>query len=166
MTRVTFRPEISPRITEPSAIHTGPSGNPKPVAMMRISGISYSPILLPKTRVPGEGRDPSCNISDAIDGSRPSPGMRYCAIWLPVHLADDLGPFVERRQGLVGGFRRQADDDARHSHVAPPLDRGDILDRAEHRDRRLGEAAAGFGQHLLVLGDRVLDVAAAGDRDP
>src|SRR5581483_4988464 len=43
-TRVTFLPEISPRITEPSAIHTGPSGKPRPLARMRISGMAPSPV--------------------------------------------------------------------------------------------------------------------------
>src|SRR5207249_7654060 len=43
--RVTFRPEISPRITEPSAIHTGPSGKPRSRARILISGIRVPPGL-------------------------------------------------------------------------------------------------------------------------
>src|SRR4029077_11785706 len=40
--RVTALPAISPRITEPSAIATGPSGNRNPVAITRRSAIASS----------------------------------------------------------------------------------------------------------------------------
>ena len=40
--RVSAPPAISPKMTEPSAIATGPSGNRKPVAMTRMSGIARS----------------------------------------------------------------------------------------------------------------------------
>jgi hypothetical protein len=38
---VTVPPAISPKMTEPSAIATGPSGNRNPVATTRTSAIAY-----------------------------------------------------------------------------------------------------------------------------
>src|SRR6476659_9283521 len=42
-TRVSRRPRISTSTTEPSGITTGPSGNSRPVATTRISGIAFPP---------------------------------------------------------------------------------------------------------------------------
>ena len=50
-------------------------------------------------------------------------------------LADVASPLVQCRQDVVGGFRHQADIDARSAEVAEPFQLVEIVGRAADRDR-------------------------------